>query len=114
MCGFSYHLKRPYPSYPDLELALYTPDIVKLDAFPPASPGRFPPEQQQFLGHTDSVAVGEIVALDVGPEACKGNTADDGLVGFSSAMAPVIVVIETTKVVSALIDLIAMRRITLR
>lgn len=96
MWGRAYHLKRPDPSYPDLELAFYTPDIVKLNTFPPASSSRFPPEQQELLSHANSVTVGNVVALDVGAQACKSNTANDSLVRLSSAMAPKVVVVETT------------------
>jgi hypothetical protein len=93
----TYHLKRPDPSYPHLELAFYAPDIVKLNAFPPASTSRFPPEEQELLSHTDGIAVGKVVALDVGPEACKSNTADHSLVGLSSAVTPVVVVVEAAR-----------------
>lgn len=89
-----YHLQRPHPSDPHLQLALNPPDIVELDAFPPASASRFPPEEQQLLGHSDSVTIGKIVALDVGPKTCERDAADDCLVRLTSAVTPLIVVIE--------------------
>lgn len=92
-----YHLERPDSSYPHLELAFHTPDIVKLNTFPPASTGRFPPEEQELLSHTDGIAVGKVIAFDVGPEACKSNTANHSLVGLAGTVTPVIVVIEATK-----------------
>ena len=91
-----YHFKRPDSPYPDFELALDASDVLKLDTFPPAAASRFPPEKKQFLRHSDSVAVSKIVALNVGPETCKRNTADDGLVGLASAVTPAVIVVKTT------------------
>jgi hypothetical protein len=94
--GGTYHLERPNSSYPDLKLAFYTPDIVKLNTFPPASASGLPPEQQQLLGHADSIAVREVVTLNIGPQTCKSNTTDDSLVRFSGAMTPMVIVVEAT------------------
>lgn len=63
----TYHFERPDPSDPHLQLAFDAADVLELDAFPPASASWLPPEEKQLLGHTERVAVGEIVALDVGP-----------------------------------------------
>lgn len=91
----TYHFQRPNPPYPHLELALDTSNIFKLDSFPPAATSWFPPEKEQLLRHSDSVAVGIFIALDVGPQTRKSNAADDGLVGFTSTVAPSVVVVET-------------------
>jgi len=48
------------------------------------------------LGHSDGIAIGEIVAFNVGPQPSKCNTADDGFVGFASTVTPSIVVVEAT------------------
>jgi hypothetical protein len=90
----AYHLQRPDPSYPHLELALDASDVIKLNTFPPASASRFPPEEKELLGHTDGIAIGKVVALDIGPQACKRNTADNSLVGLASTVTPSIVVVE--------------------
>jgi hypothetical protein len=45
-------------------------------------------------------AVGYVVALDVGPQTCECDTADDGLVGFAGAVTPAVVVVKTTARVS--------------
>jgi hypothetical protein len=92
----SYHFQRPNSPYPHLELALDTSDIVKFNAFPPAAASGFPPEKEQLLRHSDSVAVSKIVALDVSPQTCECDTADDGLVGLTGTVTPAIIVIETT------------------
>ena len=63
----TYHFKRPDSPYPYLQLAFDASDIFKLDTFPPAATSRFPPEEQQLLRHSDRVAVGKVVALDVRP-----------------------------------------------
>lgn len=76
---------------------MHTPDVVKLDAFPPASTGRFPPEEQELLSHTNGIAVSKVVAFDVSPEACKSNTANHRLIGLAGAVAPMIVVVEATR-----------------
>lgn len=108
MCGgLTYHLERPNPSNPDLELAFYTPDIVKLNTFPPATASWFPPEQQQLLSHADSVAVGQIISFDIGPQARKSNAADNGFIGFSSAVAPVVIVIEAATPLLAVVCILA-------
>lgn len=60
-----YHFERPDSSDPDLQFALDALDIGELDALPPASPRRFPPEEQQLLRHADGVCGS--LALDVGP-----------------------------------------------
>lgn len=41
----TYHLQRPNPPYPNLQLTLYAFNIVQLHTLPPASSGRLPPEQ---------------------------------------------------------------------
>ena len=94
----THHLQRPNPPDPNLQLPLHALDIVQLDPFPPAPPRRLPPEQQQFLRHADGVAVGEVVALNVGAEAGEGERADDGFVGLAGAVAPAVVVVETSGV----------------
>lgn len=48
-----YHFQGPDASDPDLEGPLDTLDVFKVDAFPPASPGRFPPKQKELLGHAN-------------------------------------------------------------
>lgn len=53
----TYHLKCPDSANPDFQCAGYTLDVLKLNAFPPASSGRFAPEQEQLLCHADSVVV---------------------------------------------------------
>jgi hypothetical protein len=58
------HLKSPYSSDPDLKLALNTCDILKLDAFPPASSSGFAPEKQKLLGHANSVGT-HLVTSDI-------------------------------------------------
>lgn len=97
-----YHFQSPDPSDPHLELALHSSDVVELDTFPPASAGGFPPEQKQFLGHTDSVAVCEVVTFDVGPQTRKSDTTNDSLVRLSGTVAPVIIVVEATECMSAI------------
>jgi hypothetical protein len=98
--AISYHFKCPHSPYPHFQLALDASDVVELDTLPPASASGFPPEEEQLLGHSDSITVGEVVALDVGPQACECNTADDGLVGFAGAVTPAVVVVEATARVS--------------
>jgi hypothetical protein len=46
--------------------------------------------------------VGEVVASDVRPESGESDAADDGFVGFASAMAPLIIVVEATTFQSAI------------
>lgn len=92
--GQLYHLQSPHPPNPHFQPAIDPIDIVQLDPFPPASPRRFPPEQEQFLRHAEGVAVGEVVALDVGAQAGQRETADDGFVGLAGAVAPLVVVVE--------------------
>ena len=90
----TYHLQRPDSPNPNLQLPLHAIHVLELDPFPPAPPGRFTPEEEEFLCHADGVAVGEIVAFDVCAQPGEGETADDGLVGFAGAVAPSVVVVE--------------------
>lgn len=69
-CESTYHLERPYPPYPHLQLALDAPHVIQFDALPPASPSGFPPEEKQFLRHADSIAVRQVVTLDVSSKTC--------------------------------------------
>lgn len=62
----TYHFERPDSPDPDLELAFNTLDIIELNSLPPAPPSRFPPEQEQLLGHADGVAVSKVVSFNVG------------------------------------------------
>ena len=107
MWGLTYHLERPDSSNPDLELAFYTPDVVKFNAFPPAAASWFPPEQQQLLSHADSVAVGQIVSFDIGPQARESDAADNGFIGFSGAVAPVVIVVEAATPLLAMFIILA-------
>ena len=91
----THHFKSPDPSYPDFQFSFNALDIFKLNALPPATASRLSPEQEKLLGHSDCVAICEIVALDIGSKSSESDTADHGLVRFSSPMAPGIVVIET-------------------
>jgi hypothetical protein len=89
-----YHFQRPDPPYPDLQLALDASHVLELHAFPPAATGGFPPEEQQLLRHSDSVAVSKVVAFDVSSQASEGDAADDSLVGLAGTVSPSVVVIE--------------------
>lgn len=62
----THHFQSPHPPNPNLQLPFHTLNAFKLNAFPPAPPRRFPPEQQQFLCHAYCVAVRQVVAFDVG------------------------------------------------
>lgn len=91
------HLQRPYPADPHLELPLDTFDALQLDAFPPATPCRFTPEEEQLLRHTDRVTVADtadLVAADVAAQPCQCEAANDRLVRLSGAVAPFVVVVE--------------------
>ena len=91
----THHLQRPNPPYPNLQPPFYTLDLVQLHAFPPTSPRRLPPKQEQLLRHAHRVVVRQrLAALDVGPEAREGEAADDGLVGLAGAVAPAVLVVE--------------------
>jgi hypothetical protein len=92
--GHTYHFQRPNSPYPYLQLALDTSNVVKLDTLPPAAASGFPPEEEQLLRHSDSVAVRKIVALDVRPQTRERDTADNGLVRLASTVAPSIVMVE--------------------
>lgn len=91
----SYHLKRPDPPDPDLELSLNAFNVIQINTFPPAASGWLPPEQQQFLCHAYSVGIRSGITADVGTEAGKGDAADDSFLWFAGAVAPLIVVVET-------------------
>ena len=93
----TYHFESPDPSYPDLDFALHTFHIVKLNTLPPAPAGRLSPKEQQLLGHTDHIVVRH-VTLDVRSKTCEGQTADDGLVRLSCAVAPSIIVVKSSAV----------------
>lgn len=56
----TYHLQRPHPTNPYLELSLHTLNVLELDSLPPASSCRLPPEQQQLLRHSHCVAAGQV------------------------------------------------------
>ena len=88
-----YHLKRPNPPNPNLQLALHALNTINLNTLPPASSSWFSPEEEQLLCHADGVA-GEVVAADVCSQTCKCNTADDRLVWLVGAVAPSVVVVK--------------------
>jgi hypothetical protein len=92
--GKTYHFQRPDPPYPYLELAFDASNVLKLNSLPPAATSWFPPEKEQLLRHSDCIVIGKIITLDVGPQACKGNAADDRFVGFASTVAPSIIMVE--------------------
>lgn len=92
----AHHLEGPNSADPDLECAVDTFNIIKVNAFPPAAASRLAPEQKELLSHADSVGVG--VATDIGTQTSKGDTADDSLVRLASTVTPGIVVVETTRV----------------
>ena len=89
------HLERPHPPDPNLEFdsLRHALNAVELDTLPPAPPGRLAPEEEQLLRHAHGIAA-HLVAADVGPQARKGEAADDGLVGFACTVAPLVVVVE--------------------
>ena len=97
----TYHFERPDPPDPNFQLALYAFHVLEFDTLPPASTSRLPPEKKQLLGHTNSIAVREVVALDVGSEPCQCNATDDRFIGLASAVSPFIVMVETTDIMLA-------------
>ena len=93
----THHLQRPNPPYPNLQLPFYAFDLVQLHAFPPTSPRRLPPKQEQLLRHTHRVVVRQrLAALDVSSQSRKGEAANDGFVGLAGAVAPTVLVVEAT------------------
>jgi hypothetical protein len=58
------HLKGPYSSDPDLELAFDACDVLELNTFPPASSSGLAPEEQKLLSHANSVGT-HLVTSDV-------------------------------------------------
>jgi hypothetical protein len=58
------HLEGPYPSDPDLELALNTCNVLELDTFPPATASGLTPEKEKLLSHTNSVGT-HLVASNI-------------------------------------------------
>ena len=91
----TYHLEGPDSADPNLECAVNAFDILKINAFPPASASGFAPEQQQLLRHTDGVGVG--VAANIGAQTSQSDTANDGLVRLSSTVTPGVVMVEAAK-----------------
>jgi hypothetical protein len=91
------HFERPDSPYPHLELAFDTSNVVELNTFPPAAASGFPPEEEQLLRHTNSVAISKIVTLNVRSQACKGDAANDGFVRLAGTMAPSVVVVEAAR-----------------
>ncbi|KAG7145985.1 hypothetical protein HYQ46_005233 [Verticillium longisporum] len=81
------HFQGPDTPDPHLELSLDTLNILKLNAFPPAPPGRFPPEKEEFLSHTNRVAA-HLTASDVTTQACQSKAAYHRLVGLSRPVTP--------------------------
>lgn len=64
----TYHLQSPHPPDPNLERPIHALHIVQLNPFPPTSPRRLPPEQQQLLRHSHRSGVRDpFAAFDVGP-----------------------------------------------
>lgn len=94
--AITHHLKSPYSANPDFECTRHALYIIKLNALPPASPGRFTPEQQQLLCHTNSVTVGGRIATDVGAKTGKRDRADNSLVRFGGTVAPSVCAVEST------------------
>lgn len=90
------HLKRPHSPDPHLQWSFHAFDILEVDALPPTSTRRFPPEEKELLCHADRVAVAGVSTADIGSEACECQTADDSFIGLSGAMTPAVVVVETT------------------
>jgi hypothetical protein len=91
----TYHFERPHPANPDLDLTINTLNIVKVHTLPPAAASGLSPEQQEFLGHADSIVVRKITT-DVGTKLGQSQTADHRLVRLWGAVAPVILAIKTT------------------
>lgn len=89
-----YHFECPHPTDPDLDLALNTVHILKLDALPPASPGWLSPEQKELLRHSNCIVVGG-VSFGIGSEFSQRKAADDRLVRFRCTMTPSVVTIES-------------------
>lgn len=90
----SYHFKRPDPPNPHLKFTFHSLDVVQLNALPPTSSRWFPPEQEEFLGHSNGITVCKVVAFDVGTQPCECDTANDRFIWFSSSMTPPIIVIK--------------------
>lgn len=88
------HLQGPHTPDPDLELALNTLHIFKLNAFPPASSRRLPPEEKQFLRHTNGIAA-HFIASNIAAQACQCQTTNDRLVRLACSVTPCVVMIET-------------------
>ena len=118
VAGNSHHLQCPNTPNPNLQLSFHTLDIIQFDAFPPASPRRFPPEEKELLCHTDSsgIAIREITVGTtgtrgplIGPQPGECDRADDSFVGFAGTVAPAVVVVESPKRRS---ELISMWRLT--
>ena len=93
---YTHHLEGPNSPDPHLELPFHAPHVVELDTFPPAPSRGFPPEEQQLLRHAHCVAVGEVIALDVGPQTGQRNAADNSLVGLTGTVPPLVIVVKTT------------------
>jgi hypothetical protein len=49
------------------------------------------------LGHSDGITVGEFVTFNVSSEPRERNAADDGLVRFSGAMSPSVIVVKAAE-----------------
>lgn len=76
-------------------------DIVKLNAFPPASSGRLAPEEEKLLRHANGVAIccaaaATTFAANICPKSCQRYGAYDSFVWFRCTMAPGVCMIETT------------------
>jgi hypothetical protein len=97
----TYHLQRPNPSNPNLKFALHALNVVQLNTFPPTPPGWLSPEEEEFLCHAYCV-VGEVVASDICSEPGKCDAADDCFLRFSGAVAPSIVMVKTTALMSVI------------
>jgi hypothetical protein len=91
----TYHLQCPNPSNPNLKCTLNTLDILQINTLPPTSSCRFSPEKQELLGHTNRI-VGEIVTADVCSESGQSDAADDRFLRLTGAVAPLVVVVEST------------------
>lgn len=88
------HLKRPHSPNPHLKWSFHTFDILEMDAFPPTSTRRFPPEKEKLLCHADCIVVAGLGSANIGPEARQCQTADDSFIRLASTMAPAVVVVE--------------------
>lgn len=91
----SYHFQSPDPPNPNLDLAFHSFYVVQINTFPPATTGRFSPEEKKFLSHADGIVIRKITS-NVGAKLGKGKTADDCFVRLRSSVPPLVFAIEST------------------